>query len=287
VKMITMRILTILLFTVLFFTGCKKADKNNDGSLSAKTVIDISYGPDTKQKMDVYLPANRSAATKVIFLIHGGGWTEGDKTDFNSFISTLQLRFPDYAFININYRLAANNQNLFPSQENDVKMAIEFVMTKKSEYMISDKWVFLGASAGAHLALLQSYKYLAPVKAKAVVSFFGPTDLVHLYNNSPNPLIPLLLFNVTGSTPSLNAAIYQQSSPINFVTAQSCPTILLQGGQDPLIPAIQATLLKAKLDSTGVANQYVFYPNDGHGWVGADLNDSFDKIEAFIKQYMN
>jgi dipeptidyl aminopeptidase/acylaminoacyl peptidase len=61
----------------------------------------------------------------------------------------------------------------------------------------------------------------------------------------------------------------------------------LQGGQDPLVPAAQATLLKARLDSAGVANQYVFYPNEGHGWVGANLNDSFDKIEAFIRQHVN
>jgi acetyl esterase/lipase len=286
--MATMRISGILLLSVLFFTACKKTDNSGDGNPPAKTFIDVSYGSDSKQKMDLYLPANRSAAsTKVIFLIHGGGWTEGDKADFNSFVSALQLRFRDDAIININYRLSANNQNLFPAQENDVKMAVAFIIAKKTEYMISDSWVFLGASAGAHLALLQSYKYNSPVKAKAVVSFFGPTDLVHLYNNSPNPLIPLLLLNVTGSTPSLNAAIYQQSSPVNFVTAQSCPTILLQGGQDPLIPPVQATLLKAKLDSAGVANQYVFYPNNGHGWIGADINDSFDKIEAFIKQYVN
>jgi acetyl esterase/lipase len=282
-----MRISSILLLSVLFFAACKKTDDSSGGTITAQTLIDVSYGSDSKQKMDIYLPANRSAtSTKVIFLIHGGGWTEGDKVDFNSSVSTLQLRFPDYAIININYRLAANSQNLFPTQENDVKKAVEFVIAKKTGYMVSDSWIFLGASAGAHLALLQSYKYDSPVKPKAVVSFFGPTDLTHLYNNPPSVLIPLILLNVTGSIPSSNATIYQQSSPVNFVSAQSCPTILLQGGQDPLIPAVQATLLKSKLDSAGVANQYVFYPNNGHGWVGADMNDSFDKIEAFIKQYV-
>jgi acetyl esterase/lipase len=283
-----MRILSTLLLTVLFFSSCKKTGNSSDGNPPAKTLIDVSYGPDARQKMDVYLPANRSAATtKLMFLIHGGGWTEGDKADFTASVSTLQLRFPDYAFININYRLVANNQNLFPSQENDVKTAVEFVLSKKVEYMISDTWVFIGASAGAQLALLQSYKYPAIIQPKAVVSFFGPTDLIQLYNNPPSPLIPLLLFSITGSIPSINATIYTAASPVNFVTAQSCPTILLQGGKDPLIPAAQATLLKARLDSAGVANQYVFYPNEGHGWVGANLNDSFDKIEAFIRQHIN
>jgi acetyl esterase/lipase len=283
-----MRRSSTILFFLLFFVACRKTGNSSAGNPPAKTLMDVGYGADAKQKMDLYLPANRAeASTKVFFLIHGGGWTEGDKADLNASVTTLQRRFPDYAIININYRLSMNNQNLFPAQEKDVKAAVEFAVAKKSEYLFSDKWVFLGASAGAQLALLHSYKYTSPLKPQAVVSFFGPTDLVQLYDNPPGPLIPLLLLAVTGTTPSLNAAIYQQSSPVNFVTAQSCPTLLLQGGQDPLIPAAQATFLKAKLDSAGVANQYVFYPNDGHGWVGADLNDSFDKIEAFIKQYVN
>ena len=119
----------------------------------------------------------------------------------------------------------------------------------------------------------------------AVISFFGPTDLTSLFNS--NALATLALLDVTGTTPALNPAIYQQSGPINFVSAQSPPTLLLQGGADPLVPALQATVLRDKLQQLGVANQYIFYPNDGHGWVGDDLADSFTKIFAFLKQYVN
>ncbi len=283
-----MRILSTLLLGVLFFLSCKKTGNSNDGNPPSKALIDVSYGSDAKQKMDVYLPANRSlSSTKLMFLIHGGGWTEGDKADFTASVRNMQLRFPDYAFVNINYRLVSNNQNLFPTQENDVKAAVEFVLSKKSEYLISNNWVYIGASAGAQLALLLAYKHADIIEPKAVVSFFGPTDLVQLYNNPPSPLIPLLLLSVTGAIPTSNPAIYNQSSPVNFVTAQSCPAILLQGGQDPLVPAAQATLMTARLDSAGVPNQYVFYPTEGHGWTGANLIDSFDKIEAFIRLHVN
>jgi acetyl esterase/lipase len=279
-----MRSSIVILLTVLFFTACKKQDDNT----AYKTMQDQAYGTDPKQKMDIYLPAHRSAdTTKVLFLIHGGGWTEGDKADFNSFVIAIQSLFPNYAIFNINYRLFANNQNLFPAQENDVKAAVEFVAAKRNEFLISDKWAFLGASAGGHLALLQSYKYSSPVKPKAVISFFGPTDLTALYNDWSNPLISILLAQVTGATPSTNSTVYQQSSPVTFVNAQSCPTLLLQGGQDPLVPVSQATALRDKLQAMTVPNQYFFYPNDGHGWQGADLLDSFDKIGAFLKQYVN
>jgi len=164
----------------------------------------------------------------------------------------------------------------------DVKAAVDFVYANRNVYFISDKWVFLGASAGGHLALLQSYKYSSPIKPKAVISFFGPTDLTALYNSN-NPVISLLLLGVTGTIPSVNPTLYQQSSPVTFVTAQSPPTILLQGGADPLVPPSQSTLLIDKLNSAGVINQYVFYPTEGHGWTGPDFLDSFNKINAFLE----
>jgi len=274
-----MRIIILAFCGCLLLTTCKKTD-----SLSGPTtLLNQAYGPDARQKMDIYLPAARSAdSTKLIVLIHGGGWNEGDKADFTSYTSYLQTLLPGYAIININYRLAANGQNLFPTQENDVKTAAGFIYSKRSEYRISDKWVFLGASAGGHLALLQSYKYNSPVIPKAVVSFFGPSELTSLYN-APNPLIALLLLTVTGTTPSLNPGLYQQSSPFSFITAQSPPTLLLQGGADPLVPPTQSAMVNDKLKSLGVVSQYVYYPNDGHGWEGTDLIDSFDKIAAFLK----
>jgi acetyl esterase/lipase len=281
---------TILLFTgLIVLMACKKSATSPavGNPAVADSLINISYGSDGRQKMDIYLPANRSVTgTKALFLIHGGGWNEGDKADFTGAVAGLQSVLPDYAIININYRLVASNQNLFPAQENDVKAAAEFIFAKKNDYSISDKWVFLGASAGGHLALLQSYKYNSPVKPKAVISFFGPTDLTSLYNAN-NPSIALLLLGVTGTTPALNPTLYQQSSPISFVNAQSPPTMLLQGGADPLIPPSQSTLLINKLQSTGVANQYVFYPTEGHGWTGTNLLDSYAKIVAFLQLHVN
>ncbi len=264
--------------------GCQKSTKGNDSAnLSETTMKDVSYGTDALQKLDVYLPAGRTiAATKVMVLIHGGGWTAGDKSEFDPYISSLKQRLPDYAIININYRLANNNNNRFPAQENDVKAAMEFISNKLGEYKVSDKIVLLGFSAGAHLALLQGYKYSAPVKPKAVISFFGPTDLVDMYNNPVSIYAPLLLEALIGAKPSENLSAYQQSSPTFFVSSSVPPTMLLHGGKDDLVSYTQSIMLRNKLQAAGVVNQYVFYPNEGHGWYGATLDDSFDKVEAFL-----
>lgn len=274
-------------YVAVLFIGTTACQKNlsDDDTMAASTRLNVAYGSDPAQKMDVYLPAGRSAdTTKVVIMIHGGAWSSGDKADFNAYKDTLRRREPSYAIININYRLSNATANLFPTQENDVKAAIEYVYAHRAEYNISDKFILLGASAGGHLALLQGYKYTSPVKVKAVVDFFGPTDMTDIYNNPASPLIPqTTVAGIVGATPTSNPTLYQQSSPINFVTAQTAPTIILQGGLDPLVSVSQSTSLRDKLVLNGVVQQYVFYPTEGHGWVGASLVNSFDEVQAFLR----
>jgi acetyl esterase/lipase len=269
-----------LLCLAILLLSCKKEDT------SEKTFYDVAYGNDPAQKMDIYLPPDRSKqSTKVIVLVHGGAWNQGDKTDFTIYLDSLKKRLPGYAIFNINYRLANGTSNFFPAQEDDVKSAVEFIYAKRNEYLVSETFVMLGASAGAHLALLHSYKYPSPVKVKAVVDFFGPTELVSLYNGT-NPLLPVLLASVTGGTPTTLPSLYQQSSPYNFVAAGSPPTIILHGGADPLVPPNQSTMLRDKLVMNAVPVQFVYYPSEAHGWLGSNLTDSFNKIVAFLNEHV-
>jgi len=272
----------------IFFISCQKDLEPVNTVLPEKTLLNVSYGTEVSQNMDVYLPPGRTtSSTKILILIHGGAWNTGDKTDFASYVDTLKKRLPGFAFFNINYRLATGTPDLFPTQELDVKAAVEFILSKTNEYNISQKTGLLGVSAGAHLCLLQAYKY-SNLKIKAVVDFFGPTDLVQMYNNPASVLAPpAAIAAVVGATPTSNPVLYQQSSPINFVTAQSPPTIILQGGVDVLVAPSQSQQLKDKLEMFGVVNQFVFYPNENHGWYDATLTDSFNKIEAFLKAHIN
>lgn len=276
-----------VILMLLFLMACQKEGVNDPPPVDV-SYSNLAYGTDPQQKMDVFLPAGRNNSnTKVIILIHGGAWTQGDKTDFSTYVDTLKKRLPGYAIFNINYRLATGTANFFPSQENDIKSALDFIYTKRNEYLISDKFVLLGASAGGHLALLQAYKYSNPVKIKAVVDFFGPTELTDMYNNPPNPLIPLLLTQVIGGTPSTQSSLYQQSSPMSFLTAQCPPTIILHGGTDIVVSPTQSVMLYTRLQLLGISSQYVFYPAESHGWTGAPLADSFDKITAFLMAHVN
>ena len=274
-----------ILFLSILISSCKKDDDTPEDL--PVTMMNVSYGGNAQHKMDVYLPANRSStSTKVMILIHGGGWNTGDKSDFNAYVDSLKKREPTYAIFNLNYRLA-NTPDLFPAQEQDIKAAVEFIYNKRGEYNISDKFVLVGASAGAHLALSQGYKNSTLVKPKAIIDFFGPTDLIDLYNNPPNPLVQAQLIAVTGATPTSNNTLYMQSSPINYISSQTPPTMILQGGIDIVVSPSQSAMLITKLIIAGVTRQYIVYPTEGHSWVGANLTDSFNKIQAFLAANVN
>ena len=272
--------LTVLITVLL---SCKKSETPPRVSdLPAATTTDISYGSHWSQKMDVYLPAGRTTTnTKIMVVVHGGGWTGGDKGEFNAIITQLQNRLPDYAFFNINYRLFDGANNKYPAQEEDVKAAIQFILNNSSQYNVSQKLVLMGASSGAHLALLQGLKYSTP-KAKAIISFYGPTDLVTFYNNPPSPALQPSLNALFGFTPEQNMQAYQQASPAFFVNNQSTATLMLHGNNDQVVPIAQSILLKNKLESAGVVNKLVTYPNEGHGWTGGSLDDSYNQIVSFL-----
>ncbi len=277
-----------VLYSVIFLTltqlSCTEDDVVDAGA-PATTFLNVAYGIDPAQKADIYLPANRNASnTKMLIMIHGGGWSTGDKMDFNEFVDTMKRRLPQYAIANINYRLATGTSNLFPTQENDVKAAMEFIYAKRNGWAVSDKFALLGASSGAHLAMLQGYKYNSPVRVKAIVDLFGPADMVKMYTNPALFAAPSLIAGVVGGTPTTLPALYFQSSPVNFINAQSPPTIILQGGIDPLVLPSQSEAVRDRLTTAGVVNQYVFYPTGGHGdWNTATFADAFNKIQLFLE----
>src|SRR5690242_1320535 len=102
-----MKLFLGIIRSALLFTSCQKDQGAGPVPLSAETKLNIAYGSDPTQNMDIYLPSGRTtASTKVIILVHGGGWNQGDKSDFTAYVDTLKKRLPGYAVFNINYRLA-------------------------------------------------------------------------------------------------------------------------------------------------------------------------------------
>jgi acetyl esterase/lipase len=274
----------------LMITGvaCKKSGSNADlSNLPAEQIPDVSYGADAQQKMDVYLPAGRNTAdTKALILLHGGAWMSGDKSEMTSAITALKTMLPDYAFFNVNYRLAHSGGNLWPTQMNDVNAAVDFIRSQADQYKFNNSKIAIGgASAGAHLALLKAYTSNNG-SIKAAVDLFGPTDMKDLYNSSTSSTQFVLSFFMSG-TPTSNAAAYMNASPLFAVNANSVPTIILHGTADNIVPIHQSDSLNNRLANAGVIKEYHIYPGEIHGvWNGTNTADAYAKITAFLKLHV-
>jgi acetyl esterase/lipase len=274
-----------ILFTFLFITfySCNSENETlvQEDLSVAKTMLNVSYGPNAQQVFDLYLPANRNAtSTKTIILVHGGGWVEGDKADMNYAVDIIKQFLPTYAIANVNYRLATPGNYAFPMQINDIDTIVSKL--KDENYGISDDFGFIGTSAGGHLSLLYSYAYNTNNSIKMVASIVGPTNFTdENYTNQQEWLD--LFYYLTGVDYTVNPSYFEQLSPLYKVTTSSVPTIMFYGNADPLIPTTQGVDLHNKLDQLGVYNEFNLY-DGGHGdWSQTDTIDAYTKLIAFIQ----
>ncbi len=269
--------LALIFLSVTLIISCKKdGGEMTDNPGVAKKMLNVAYGIDSLQKMDIYLPAGRSATTtKVLAVVHGGSWNSGDKKDLQFVVDSLQKYMPDYAIFNINYRLATpTGGNVFPTQENDVKAALKFIYDNRSAYACNtDKAAILGQSAGGQLAMLAAYNNNTPVKFKAVVNISGVANFAELmaYFTAVDPNTALKLAVLLGGTPASNPAGYASASPVTYVTAQSPATIIFHGTTDVVVPFTQSSSLAAALSMKGVKNTFVTFQGVGHDFLISPL----------------
>ncbi len=67
-----------------------------------------------------------------------------------------------------------------------------------------------------------------------------------------------------GGAPRERFDLYVERSPVNFVTSDSLPTLILHGELDQCVPVSQARELFATLTSLEVPAELVIYPGEGH-----------------------
>jgi len=234
----------LLSFLFIIISSCSEDTIAPDiSSIEAKEIINLEYGSEFHQKYDIYLPQNRTMDTKVLILIHGGGWNAGDKSEMDPFKDFIRDQLPEIAVLNMNYRLADTNNAPYPMQVNDIDLVVNELRDRAKEFQISTEIGFIGTSAGAHLSLLWSYAHDTKKQVKMVCSIVGPTNLLdEAYVNSNNQELRTLLDQFGN-----DQDVLEEVSPLYQVTSTSPPTILFYGAQDPLIPNSQGIALRDKL----------------------------------------
>lgn len=288
----TSKILLVACFTsvIFLFVSCS-SDESTSNFGQALEELERSYGSDPLQTYDLYLPADRSSAsTDVIIMIHGGGWTSGDKEDVFPIVELLQAVMPDFAIANINYRLNIDPDDPFGDHMADVRSVVDDLIDRHEELGISTNIAMTGVSAGGHMALLYAYANNTNDYVKVVSNIIGPTfflDPSYINPSNPTWLATIAAISNFTGVPLSDEAYYGALSPITFVDASTVPTIQFLGDEDPLIPTTQGTLLQSALDRVGVPNDLIIYEGEGHGWVEPEnWNDTAFRFRDFVAQHM-
>jgi len=285
-----MRTLLFMLLSgcVLVCSSCKQTSGPGDPEVidasKAFTVKNMAYGSDEQQKMDVYLPANRNTHTRILLLIHGGGWTSGSKEEMNPFIDTEIMAALNMGMVNIGYRLATENDFKHPAQMEDIKQALDFLQSKAESWIMNpDSFALAGASAGGHLSLLYDYGYDQGNRVHAVINLVGPTNFI-----TPEMLTDtaryITVWGYLGKTHWEDMALWQDASPYWHAGPHCAATYQFMGDADAIVPYSQGLQLRGRLDSLGIQNHWQLYAGAGHGWWPG--TPYFTDTKAKLKQFL-
>jgi triacylglycerol lipase len=116
---------------------------------------DVAYGPDSRHRLDVFVPAAGATRAPVLVFVHGGGFVSGDKGAPDApFYNNVGLWAARAGCIGITmtYRLAPAAP--WPAGSEDVGAAVRFLHAASERWGGDPKGIFLmGQSAGAvHVA---------------------------------------------------------------------------------------------------------------------------------------
>jgi arylformamidase len=126
-----------------------------------RIVRDVAYGSDPNQKFDVYRPKDAKQAP-VLFMVHGGGWSRGDKTMSGVVTNKIKRWAPmGMIVISVDYRFVP--QVSVEDEAEDIATALATAQRRAAEWGGDpSKFILMGHSAGAHLiGLLTSSPALA------------------------------------------------------------------------------------------------------------------------------
>jgi acetyl esterase/lipase len=246
---------------------------------------DVTYRTVDGEKLglDVYQPAKKGKDRPAVVIVHGGGWSGGDKQLFAT--QGNQLAERGFVAFSVNYRLAPAHP--YPAAVDDVEGAVEWVRKHAEKYGVDPKRIgALGGSAGAHLtgllATVGEGSHAKGHRIAAAVSWSGPMDFVSLA-----PAVTAgagrSIGTFLGCAPDACPDKYAQASPITHVDKTDTPMLIVNSTKE-LVPQSQADAMKAALDKAGVANQEIVLPGAAHS--RAYANRVWDQTVAFLENYL-
>lgn len=242
----------------------------------------------------------------VLLDIHGGGWSEGDKSEELELLKS----FSEIGWLSIaiNYRLAPDH--IFPAQLDDCRAALKWTMEHAGEYGGDpDRIVLWGTSAGGHLSLLiaatlnmdpdeipageNSTDLDNSYGVRCVFDLAGPADLTRL--DGLLPPIRELVNMFLGADPILKGIDEPlpgalEASPLTYIDQGDPPVFIVHGTVDIIIPQWQSEELYETLVDAGVEAELVIVEgldHEGH-WEQSEMapEEIWSRILEFAMKYV-
>ena len=211
-------------------------------------IRNVPYGPLARHRLDVWRLSTTPKDAPVIFYVHGGAWTFGDKREQGRPMLHEFVR-RGWIAVACNYRLAP--RNVWPAQIEDVTRTLGWIKKYIATYGGDPtRVVVAGGSAGGHLAALLALTGEDPT--------WRPKDVVGVSDWSVRGAIPLYgVLEMTGDEThwrglgrglrilleqrvvmkpyAEDPALYEAMSPFHRLHENAPPFLVVQGGNDTLV----------------------------------------------------
>lgn len=250
-------------------------DHFDPGDLSLPETVEFPTTGDTTAHGFYYAPTNKEFEGKegtrppLLVLSHGGP-TSASQASYNLGIQYWTSR--GFAILDVNYRGSTGYGTAYRRALNGQWgiVDVEDCMAG-AQYLVArgdvdgSKLAIRGGSAGGYttLAAVTFHNLFA-----AGASHFGVADLEALAKDT-HKFESRYLDRLVGPYPE-RADLYRARSPIHHTDKLSCPLILFQGLEDPVVPPNQAEMMVAAARQKGIPVAYVPFAGEQHGFRRAE-----------------
>ena len=234
--------------------------------------------------LDVHYPAKANGLG--IIFIAGSGWSAPlgyvapplkESPQVDMYVPSLVQA--GYTVFAVTHRATPTFR--YPAQLEDVQRAVRFVRQNAARFAIDPARIGgMGGSSGAHLVSLLATMdgtgdandpdavNRQSAKLQCVVARAAPVDLARMSGSLGAPLVGLFInAPVTDATPN-NSVEYKTAwaaSPINYVSADDPPMLLMHGDADRTVPFHQSEVMEAALKKANVPVQLIRIEGADHG----------------------
>lgn len=266
-------------FVFIWKTLRSKVPMEVDGDIEVKSFI-YKTVDEKSLKVDIYYPLDKSKEKyPLVYFCHGGGWISGFRNQPNNISWCRYLASRGFIASSIDYRYGY--KNTIKDILSDYNDGLEFIKLKSNKLKIdTENIILMGLSAGGHLALLySSFNTSIDDKRrmkgiKSVVAYYPPSDLKDLFNKNSKSLFTRFAASRTlKGTPVTEEEVYENYSPINWISEKMIPTLVVHGKLDRVVPFDSSIKLIKKLKALNVQSSFLVH------------NKGFHSFDTILKDY--